>query len=305
MEEVEKHIKILLENKTPKDFKGDEFKKLEYYLDTKDIANKFLEAAIFNKTFKGELIINSNGHIFDDSIGYKIGNLLKNNNLKSLTIKNKDSPFSDRVTSYIGDIIYNNCSNLETLEVYLNVGELSYTHIFQFLLKKDHKLISIKYLKISEEFIKKVKEFSNHINPDSPIKTIEFYYEPFTELNLLYKSNSSKGLIQQEIYEQFSDVIQLLPNLTSVKVRPLYSLIARKDKIEFTKNSEYSIPSFVDTELTYENFESFNLELYEDIEKINTTFEFACSLNIEKSLKHSTNIEETFNLENIKMSKIM
>mmetsp|Transcript_34397 Transcript_34397/g.35700 ORF Transcript_34397/g.35700 Transcript_34397/m.35700 type:complete len:422 (+) Transcript_34397:3-1268(+) len=340
MLEVEKHINILSQNKIPKNFKGDEFSVLEYVLDGKELMNKFFEAMIDNNSFKGELIIHSSHDLFDDSMGFKIGVILEKDNLSSLIVLNKDSPFSDRVSSYIGDVIFK-CKHLKKLEVYMNIGPLSYNHIFNFLISEDSQLEVLKYLKISEDFIVCVNDLSKHFQHFSRIQSIWFYYEPFTELNLMYRSGDAKGIITQEAYEEFSDVIQDLPKLTSVKVIPWYSLENRKKIVfeephsdetgtkekakdskdskglndnnpnnkvlassESPRNNDLSIPKFVDKDLNYEDFESFNVELREDIEKINTTFDFACGLNSDKK-KHSTKIEKMFNEESMKMCKII
>lgn len=370
MSEVEKHIKILSENKIPKNFKGDEFKVLEYVLDGRALIVSFFDAMMANNTFKGELIIHSNLEIFDDSLGFKLGLILEKDNLESLTVKNKDSPFSDRVTSYIGDVI-SKCKNLKKLEMYMDVGVLSYNHILQFLMNPESSLETLRFLKISEDFIVRANEFSAHFYNSCRLADLQFYYEPLTKLNLMYRSNKSKGIIAKENYESFSDVIQLLPRLTTCKVIPWYGLDIRKsnnqemnlnnsevkneksnqikqnlelenqnvptnnsnlnnkandnlplneelvnsiktnndDKINIKensipKNSPTSIPSEISLDLKYEEFEEFNKELREDIEKINITFEFACNLNTEKK-KYSSNIEKMFNEENLKMCKIM
>lgn len=226
---VQKHIKILSENKIPKNFKGDEYKVLEYVLDGENLVKEFFDAMMKNDTFKGELILQSNENIFDDSIGFKIGLILEKDNLQSLVIKNKDTPFSDRVSSYIGDVIFK-CTNLKKLEMYMKISDLSFNHIFQFLMTKTSQLETLKCLLISNEFIRKVNEFSPHFNKNSRLSCLEFYYEPFTKLNLLYKKNKTNGFIDQNIYEEFSDVIQMLPKLVDVKIIPWYIYEGRKKK---------------------------------------------------------------------------
>lgn len=309
MYEINHHINILKENKIPKNNKGDEYKLLEYVLDSEDIMNELLDALIENTQFYGKLILHSEKSYFSNSIGFKIGTLLSKDNLESLIVNNKDSPFSDRISAYIGESIAN-LKNLKRMEVYLDIGELSYNKILSFLLNENSGIECLKCLKISEDFLIQVMEYTPFIKSLN-LKTLEFYYCPFTELNLMYKSSSSKGFIDTDVYRRFSDFLQLLPNLTYCKVISWFNMEIKKnisnDDVEkrvVKNNSFFSIPTVIDESITYEDFMVFNNDLSSDIDRINITFEFACKLNVDKkSLLKDTDI--MFTNEHSKMCKIM
>lgn len=309
MNEIHHHIKILKENKIPKNNKGDEYRLLEYVLDSEEIMNDLIDALIDNTQFNGKLILHSDKSYFSNSVGYKIGTLLSKDCLESLIVNNKDTPFSDRISSYIGDCI-SNLKNLKRLEVYLDIGELSYNKILSFLLNEDSNIECIKCLKISQDFLSQMLEFTPFIKSLN-LKTLEFYYLPFTELNLLYKSDPSKEFINTDIYRKFSDFLQLLPNLTYCKVIPWFNMDLKKnknenaeEKLSVKNNSFFSIPTTIDELISFEDFKIFNNELSNDIDRINITFEFACKLNVDKkSLLKDTDI--MFTNEHSKMCKIM
>ncbi len=173
-------INALANNKIPKNKRGDELKKLEYTIDDKTILNKLVEALISNDRFKGEITIHS--VYFDDLIGYKIVKIIEQNNVTVLKIGNKNKPFSDRITSAIGDALLSNTS-LKILEAYMEINELATFNIVQFLTNANSSLESLKYLKITNNLLINLKRY---FNEESKLKSIGFYYEPFIIPDLLY-----------------------------------------------------------------------------------------------------------------------
>jgi hypothetical protein len=176
-------INALASNKIPKDRRGDEIKRLEYTIDDKNVLISLIDALITNNQFKGEIIIHS-GH-FDDLIGYKIVNIIQNNNLTVLIIGNRNKPFSDRITSAIGDALLVN-SSLRIFEAFMDVNELATFNIIQFLTNSNSSLESMKYLKITNNIL---SNFEKYFNKSSKLKSLGFYYKPLVIPDLLYSNN--------------------------------------------------------------------------------------------------------------------
>ena len=85
-------INILAENKIPLDTKGNLPDSLLFQIDDVNHLNLLLNAMEKNTSYKGNLAINSTK--FDDNLGLKISNIIKNNSLTALTIWNRNHPFS-------------------------------------------------------------------------------------------------------------------------------------------------------------------------------------------------------------------
>ena len=77
MNYIMSHIQIIENNHIPKDNKGNEFKCLEYTLDSETLIESFFNAMLKNSKFKGDLIINSTAALFNDSTGFKVAHLIK------------------------------------------------------------------------------------------------------------------------------------------------------------------------------------------------------------------------------------
>ena len=293
LEELNKHIEILNSNKIPKDNKGNIYKELSYNFESEDLINKLFDALIKNNSFKGSLYVSANPELFDDSIGFKVGKLIEKDNIKEININNKLSPFSDRVSSFIGDKL-NNSTNLSKLDVFLDIDTLSFLHIFQFLFNKESSLKYLGCLKISENLLNSLNNLENYLKDINyfKIKKIEFYYVPETELNILYSQP-----ISQDCYIKFSDNIQIISSLEEVKIIPWYSI-----NINTTIKSD--LPTSVTYDDSYENFIEYNKCLKDDIDKINITFDFSCKINTNKK-KNILGIEKSYRQEEEKMKRIM
>jgi hypothetical protein len=173
-------INALTSNKIPKDKRGDEINRLEYTIDDKNILISLIDALISNDQFKGEIIIHSEH--FDDLIGYKIVNIIQRNNLIVLRIGNRNKPFSDRITSAIGDALLGNTC-LRIFEAFMDVNELATFNIIQFLTNSNSSLESLKYLKINNNIL---YNFDRYFNKSSKLKSLGFYFEPLVIPDLLY-----------------------------------------------------------------------------------------------------------------------
>ena len=265
MNDVLFHITTIAENKVPKDFKGNQFPILEYILEGEELLDKFFNAILQNNVFTGKLIIHSNS--FNDSIGYKIAQLIENNTISHLIINNKQHPFSDRVCRKIGDALHQN-TNLKYLDIFLNIDELSYMHIFKFLTNEDSNLQYFTYLKISENLF---NILAKYLNKKSKLKQIMFYFEIFKEINLLYEH-----LMHQDVYQCLSTSIQLNSNITNIDIIP--------------REEEFN--------------QEINEKLLEDIFVIKETLMFSCVI-IQENEENRININSIYNEENQKMEDIM
>ena len=203
-------ISILKSNKIPLDTKGNEPDTLLFQIDNPSHLTTLLDALETNTSFKGNLTINSNK--FTDTLGLKIAKIIKNNSLKSLTIWNKNKPFSDRVSIHIGDALEKN-TNLINFICFLDVDELSPIHLVKFLTSNKSNLKNFGYLKLTKKLLITITEF---LNSQSKLKTINFYYEPLKKVNLLYKKE-----IEDDVMNNFSNKIEIDSNLIDVNIIPL------------------------------------------------------------------------------------
>ena len=119
---------ILKNNQIP--YRGNEANNLRFETDSEELLNTLIDSMECNTAFKGNLSILSTK--FNDSLGLRIANIIKNNSLESLSIWNRNSPFSDRVSIAIGDALANN-SSLKSLTVFLDIGNLSPIHVTKFM----------------------------------------------------------------------------------------------------------------------------------------------------------------------------
>jgi len=176
-------IKILNENKIPKNHKGDEEVNLQFTIEEYDLLNNLLDSLIKNTTFKGSLIIKSTK--FDDRLGFKISKIIEKDNLTFIKIDNQTKPFSDKIAIKIGDALkYNN--NLKSLNIFLNIEEYSPDHLVQFLVNENSSLENISFLKLNKKFF---ETFAKYMNKESKLKKIGFYFEPLEFHDLLYGKN--------------------------------------------------------------------------------------------------------------------
>jgi len=211
-------ISILKANKIPLDTKGNEPDTLIFQIDNPIHLNTLLDALETNTTFKGNLTINS--YKFTDTLGLKIAKIIKNNSLKSLTIWNRNKPFSDRVSIHIGDALEKNTSLLNFI-CFLDVDELSPVHLVKFLTNaNESNLKNFGYLKLTKKLLITITEF---LNSQSKLNVINFYYEPLKQVNLLYKKE-----IDDDVMNNFSNKIEFDSNLIDVNIIPLQE-IYKKD----------------------------------------------------------------------------
>ena len=173
-------IKVLYENKVPKNHKGDFLTKLSFNIEEYELLENFLDALINNSTFKGELFLKSTK--FDDKLGYKISKIISNDNLTYLKIDNHTFPFTDKIALKIGDALKNN-TNLKSLDVFLNIDNYSPDHLIQFLVNERSSLERLSFLKLNKKFF---DIFANYLNKESKLKVIGFYFEPLESHDLLY-----------------------------------------------------------------------------------------------------------------------
>jgi hypothetical protein len=173
-------IKVLSENKIPKNHKGDLLSKLSFNIEEYDLLDKLLDAFIVNKTFKGDLFIRSTK--FDDKLGYKLSKIIENDNLSYLKVDNRTFPFTDKIGIKIGDALKNNC-NLKALDLFLCIDNYSSDHLVQFLVNEKSSLERLSFLKLNKKFF---EIFANYMNKENKLKTIGFYFEPLEFHDLLY-----------------------------------------------------------------------------------------------------------------------
>jgi hypothetical protein len=262
---VMEHLHFFKRNLNPLDKKGNEYQRLHYVIEDHKILIDFFDALLMNNSYKGELIIDS--IYYDDNIGYKISEIIKNNNLTKLKIGNRSKPFSDRISKMIGEALENN-TNLKSLEIFLNIESLSPLHICKFLKNPDSNLENFCYLKLNKSLF---EYFSKYLSKKSKLKTLGFYYEPLKYIDLLYESS-----VDKETYHNLADQIQNDSNILQVNVIPLF-----------------------------EDYQAdINTKLTEDIHELKETLSFSCEINKTEMLK-DINIEKTYEEENRKMSSIM
>ncbi len=173
-------IKVLNQNKVPKNHKGDFLTKLSFNIVEYELLDCLLDALINNDNFKGELFIKSNK--FDDKLGFKISKIISNDNLTYIKIDNQTYPFTDKIALKIGDALKNN-TNLKSLEIFLNIDDYSPDHIIQFLVNERSSLEKLSFLKLNKKFF---DVLANYVNKESKLKIIGFYFEPLEFHDLLY-----------------------------------------------------------------------------------------------------------------------
>ena len=252
-------ISILKSNKIPLDTKGNEPDTLKFQIDNPTYLNTLLDALETNTTFKGNLTIKS--YKFTDTLGLKIAKIIKNNSLKSLTIENRNKPFSDRVSIHIGDALENNTSLLNFF-CFLDVDELSPVHLVKFLTNANKSnLINFGYLKLTKKLLITITEY---LNSQSKLNKINFYYEPLKQVNLLYTKE-----IDDDVMNNFSNKIEIDSNLTDVEIIPL--------------QEEYKT--------------DINEALTNDIQTLLKTLKFSCKI-VENNKKSIINKDKEFEKQN-------
>ena len=202
-------VKILAENKIPLDIKGNQPNSLLFQIDDADHLTELLLAMEKNNTFKGNLQIISNK--FTDNLGLKLAKIISNNSLRSLSIDNKNKPFSDRVACVIGDALEKNTS-LEQFLCYLDIGDIAPVHLIKFLTNPNSKLKIFGYLKITKKLF---ETLSQYLNKGSKLKVLNFYYEPLKQVNLLYKKE-----IEQDVLDNLANKIETNSYIVDVNVIP-------------------------------------------------------------------------------------
>lgn len=173
-------IKVLNQNKTPKNHKGDVLSNLSFTIEEYDLLDKVLDSLINNNSFKGELFLKSTK--FDDKLGYKISKVISNDNLTHLKVDNQNFPFTDKIAIKIGDSLKNNV-NLRSLDIFLNIDNFSPEHLIQFLVNPNSSLERLSFLKLNKKFF---DIFANYVNKENKLKVIGFYFEPLKFHDLLY-----------------------------------------------------------------------------------------------------------------------
>jgi hypothetical protein len=173
-------IKVLNQNKVPKNHKGDYLTKLSFNIEEYELLDSLLDALINNNTFIGELFLKSNK--FDDKLGYKISKIIAKDNLTFLKIDNQTYPFTDKIALKLGDALKNN-TKLKSLDIFLNIDNYSPDHLIQFLVNERSSLERLSFLKLNKKFF---EVFANYVNKDSKLKVIGFYFEPLEFHDLLY-----------------------------------------------------------------------------------------------------------------------
>lgn len=269
--DIHEHISILSKNKVPKDLDANEYSSLEYHVEDNKTIEQLFEALTANERFSGDLVLGYKySSQMNDYIGYKVSQLIEKNKLTSITILNREHPFSDRISKHIGDSLRRNTS-LRRLNVYLEIDELSQNHIPLFLTNSESNLEEISCLKVNPKLLQKLSSYMSNSSEDPKLRKIFFYYEPFTEINLLYKD-----IIEPEIYQEFADKIQSNSRIIEASISPW--------------------------------FDDFNQEwnacLSADVDKINETFLFSCNINKENE-DQVIDIEKIYSEENNKLTRIM
>lgn len=259
------HINYLNKNLNPLDKKGEEYKSLHYSIDDYNILNSLFDSLVLNTSFKGDLLIDSK--VFDDNIGYKVSKMIGNNILSSLTIGNRTKPFSDRVAKEIGEALSSN-TRLTSLEIFLDVGELSPLSLCKFLNNANSLLQSISFLKINKDLINLLSE---NFKFNSILKSIKFFYEPMRYIDLCYTPE-----VEKDVYNKFADAVQNHSNIIQTDIIPLF-----------------------------ENFDmEINKKLTEDVNLMIETLKFSCESNLNR-IDSKIEIDKLFNRENNKMNMIM
>ena len=258
-------INILAENKIPLDTKGNLPDSLLFQIDDLNHLNLLLNAMEKNTSYKGNLAINSLR--FDDNLGLKIANIIKNNSLTSLTIWNRNHPFSDRVSINIGEALQNNTS-LKSFVCFLDIGELSPIRLVKFLTNEKSNLRAFGYLKLTKKLCETVTEY---LNNKSKLSVLNFYYEPFKEVNLLYVKE-----VPDDVVSNFADKIENDSNLIDVNVIPL------EEKFQ----------------------EDINSRLKNDIDIFIQTLKYSCAI-VNKEKKSVIRTEEVFTKQNKYIDRIL
>lgn len=252
------NISILAQGKIPLDSKGNEAYLMRFDIEDEENLNNLLKALETNKKFTGKLEIYSSK--FKDTNGLQITNIIKNNCIKSLTIWNRNHPFSDRVSTNIGDALKQNTS-LEEFIIFLSVSDISPIHLTSFLCSPKSNLKTFGYLKATQKLF---ESLSAYINNESKLKKLMFYYEPLKEVNLLYKKE-----ISEKALSDLANVIENNSNITEVNIIPLEE--------KFT--------------------EDINLQLTQDIDTIQKTLQFSCDL-VNDNINSESRIEQKFAKQN-------
>ena len=258
-------INILSENKIPLDTKGNLPDSLLFQIDDVNHLNLLLNAMEKNTSYKGNLAINSTK--FDDNLGLKISNIIKNNSLTALTIWNRNHPFSDRVSMIIGEALENNTS-LKSFVCFLDVDELSPIRLVKFLTNENSALKSFGYLKLTKKLCETVTEY---LNNKSKLSVLNFYYVPFKEINLLYEKE-----VPDDVVSNFADKIENDSNIIDVNVLPL------DEKYE----------------------KDINEKLTNDIDIFSQTLKYSCAI-VNKEKKSVIRTEEVFTKQNKYIDKIL
>ena len=258
-------INILSENKIPLDTKGNLPDSLLFQIDDVNHLNLLLNAMEKNTSYKGNLAINSTN--FDDNLGLKISNIIKNNSLTALTIWNRNHPFSDRVSMIIGEALEKNTS-LKSFVCFLDVDELSPIRLVKFLTNENSALKSFGYLKLTKKLCETVTEY---LNNKSKLSVLNFYYVPFKEINLLYEKE-----VPDDVVSNFADKIENDSNIIDVNVLPL------DEKYE----------------------KDINEKLTKDIDIFSQTLKYSCAI-VNKEKKSVIRTEEVFTKQNKYIDKIL
>ena len=258
-------INILSENKIPLDTKGNLPDSLLFQIDDVNHLNLLLNAMEKNTSYKGNLAINSTK--FDDNLGLKISNIIKNNSLTALTIWNRNHPFSDRVSMIIGEALEKNTS-LKSFVCFLDVDELSPIRLVKFLTNENSALKSFGYLKLTKKLCETVTEY---LNNKSKLSVLNFYYVPFKEINLLYEKE-----VPDDVVSNFADKIENDSNIIDVNVLPL------DEKYE----------------------KDINEKLTNDIDIFSQTLKYSCAI-VNKEKKSVIRTEEIFSKQNKYIDKIL
>ena len=208
-------VKILADNRIPLDIKGNQPNSLLFQIDDIDHLTELLDAMEKNNTFKGNLQIISDK--FTDNLGLKIAKIISNNSLRSILINNKAKPFSDRVACLIGDALEKNTS-LEQFLCYLDVGDISPLHLIKFLTNPNSKLRNFGYLKITKKLF---ETFSQYLNKGARLKSLNFYYVPLKEVDLLYKKEIEQDVLDKLASKILTDSyifdVNIIPNPSEFK----------------------------------------------------------------------------------------
>ena len=225
IESLMQDVKILADNRIPLDTKGNQPNSLLFQIDDSEHLKELLDALEKNNTFKGNIQIISK--TFTDNLGLKLAKIISNNSLRSLSINNKNNPFSDRVTCAIGDALEKNTS-LEQFLCYFNVGDISPIHLIKFLTNPQSKLKIFGYLKITKKLF---ETLSQYLNKDSKLRVLNFYYEPLKEVNLLYKKE-----IEQEVLDNLANKIETNSYILDVNIIPNPSEFQKDINEKLTKD---------------------------------------------------------------------